>query len=625
MSLSTSLSKALDSFIYGFDIARPIIPTYIHLLISALFCIYIGAHASLSRPSSAAQPAKKKKRKNGKTEGQTDDEEETDDDLNMTRKMEGLQPSDAIMFPVLSGLTLGGLYLLLKHFDPAVLNKVLNWYFSYAGFLFTTAFVRDGYSVLRSFVFPEHYAFHGSLWKADQEKCAFTEVVEKERVPTNPRARESPLPGILGAIYLPRCIHSLLWAVRGALYETATLHARIGSFLNIKAFFTIVDVLSINTALCTTGYAAFVARPWWLINFLGFSFAYGALQLLSPTTFATGSLILSSLFFYDIYFVFYTPMMVTVAQGLDLPIKLLFPRPPTSKEDPSLTALAMLGLGDIVLPGIMIGLALRFDLYLHYLRKSSTAAKTENDTGPRPKYVTATGGWGERFWISVKPFPKLPEKEATYHEARSFRKTYFKAGLVGYVLGMLATLVAMQISNHPQPALLYLVPGVLSSIWLTALIKGDISVMWNFSDSVDDEDKKEDQEKAQNKAPKEREKVSVKERFKQFLFGADKPGPADRKEGSNEGSQAGEIKVNKAKKPDELKEKRKSDTSSVELVSFSISLQRKKRREKAPLSTLESQSVADSVSAAAESDSTSSSPVLVEKASESPLKKRRTR
>lgn len=40
----------------------------------------------------------------------------------------------------------------------------------------------------------------------------------------------------------------------------------------------------------------------------------------------SGALLLSGLFFYDIFWVFGTPVMVTVAKSLDAPIKLVFPR-----------------------------------------------------------------------------------------------------------------------------------------------------------------------------------------------------------------------------------------------------------------------------------------------------------
>jgi minor histocompatibility antigen H13 len=92
---------------------------YIHLVLSAIFPIYIGAHASLRRPPSAEMPKKK--------EGDEDD----DDELEVEQVVEGLTPSDAIMFPVMAGITLGGLYLVIKWLkDPKILNKILNWYFS---------------------------------------------------------------------------------------------------------------------------------------------------------------------------------------------------------------------------------------------------------------------------------------------------------------------------------------------------------------------------------------------------------------------------------------------------------------------------------------------------------------
>ena len=60
----------------------------------------------------------------------------------------------------------------------------------------------------------------------------------------------------------------------------------------------------------------------------------------------TGLILLWGLFLYDIFWVFGTSVMVTVATKIEGPIKLLFPSratPPTFN---------MLGLGDIVLPGV---------------------------------------------------------------------------------------------------------------------------------------------------------------------------------------------------------------------------------------------------------------------------------
>ena len=110
---------------------------------------------------------------------------------------------------------------------------------------------------------------------------------------------------------------------------------------------------------------------------------------------STGLILLGGLFFYDIFWVFGTDVMITVAKSFEAPIKLVFPQ--DILENGKLSSLyaqqqqfhyrkvgmninvrslfgsffpgpleannfAMLGLGDIVIPGIFIALLLRFDL-----------------------------------------------------------------------------------------------------------------------------------------------------------------------------------------------------------------------------------------------------------------------
>ena len=47
---------------------------------------------------------------------------------------------------------------------------------------------------------------------------------------------------------------------------------------------------------------------------------------------------------------------------------------------------------------------------------------------------------------------------------------------------MLTTLFILNIFNHAQPALLYLVPGVLISLWGTALLRNELSLMWGYTE-----------------------------------------------------------------------------------------------------------------------------------------------
>lgn len=206
--------------------------------------------------------------------------------------------------------------------------------------------------------------------------------------------------------------------------------------------------------------------------------------------------------------------MVTVAKSIDAPIKLVFPRPDASGSVSDKPQYAMLGLGDVVLPGIMIGLALRFDLFVFYLRRQKRVQATEGDgeVVEKPRYFSLAGRWSDHFWSHSffgRPLwvSDMDKPEAPF----TFPKTYFTASLIGYILGMFATLSVMHIWGHAQPALLYLVPGVLGSLWLTALARGELSLMWNFSEESEEEEDEgkanKDDKDAASKKPRERESV----------------------------------------------------------------------------------------------------------------------
>jgi minor histocompatibility antigen H13 len=481
----------LGRMAYEFHLMKPLLPTYLHLLVSAIFPIYTAAHASLSRPSSAAPKKAKKKTK----KGGSDDEAEDDDEE--SQKIESLTPSDALLFPLLAGGTLASLYFILKWLqDPAWLNWALGLYFSQIGLFFAMKFLKDMFSVARSFFFPSEYSGGGSRWKVDIERHRY--------ISDNGAITTAPLPGLLRHIPLPGSISRLIWTLQSLLYTKARLHIHLHRLFTFKTSVDLLDLASLVLSCGIVYYHTFVSKPWFLTNFLGFSFCYGSLQFMTPTTAWTGTLVLGALFFYDIYFVFFTPMMVTVATKLDVPIKLLFPRPdgcvyPVGAPEGSelmeeylrcvakKRSMAMLGLGDIVVPGMMLAFALRFDLYLHYLRKGSPGKTPQHDTAAqdptKPVYVNARGQWGERFWTNSR-------SRSEGIRATRFPKPYFYATIVGYLVGMITTVVVMQVAAHAQPALLYLVPGVLISLWGTALVKGEFRLLWQYSELPEDQDKK---------------------------------------------------------------------------------------------------------------------------------------
>jgi hypothetical protein len=102
-----------------------------------------------------------------------------------------------------------------------------------------------------------------------------------------------------------------------------------------------------------------------LNNILAFFLALTFLKMLRLTTLMPGMTLLGLLFIYDIFWVFVTPLftsggksvMVAVATGLDIPIKLVMPH--LTATYPT-TACSLLGLGDILIPGIFIIFMARF-------------------------------------------------------------------------------------------------------------------------------------------------------------------------------------------------------------------------------------------------------------------------
>ncbi|KAG9228469.1 signal peptide peptidase-domain-containing protein [Amylocarpus encephaloides] len=464
-SIGTSL-QYVGRWAYKIYDEWDMIQMHIHLILAALFPIYIGSHAALRRPPSAKHPAK--------SSISLDAE---DDGLERDEVVEGLTPSDAILFPVLAGTTLGGLYFIIKWMeDPALLNKILTWYFSCLGIFGVGKLAADALNVLDTFVFPTVWANSKQEFSIEQNSRkqisrAFDEP-RNEQTRCIVASKTNPLAGPFSKLRLPRPITESLWSLRAILRRHWVFRSYIRGILSLSSRVKMNDVIGLLIGVAAIAVYNLGGKSWWLTNLMGFGFAYGTFQLMSPTTFWTGSLVLAGLFIYDIVMVFYTPLMVTVATSLEVPIKLVFPGPKRG---------AMLGLGDVVLPGIMMALALRFDLYLFYLRKQQPNAVVLNPKDlnfQRATYLRSTGVWGELFWTRLAP------AEATPIEVKGarFSKVYFYASVVGYVIGMFATLIVLRVFNHAQPALLYLVPGVLISLWGTAFLRGEFDLMWEYTE-----------------------------------------------------------------------------------------------------------------------------------------------
>merc|ERR1712194_986414 len=105
----------------------------------------------------------------------------------------------------------------------------------------------------------------------------------------------------------------------------------------------------------------FMSKHWTINNILGICFCLQGIQRFSLGTYKVGAILLVGLFFYDIFWVFGTDVMVTVSKSVDGPIKILFPSDIWSVGISS-KKLGMLGLGDIMIPGIVVAMLYRFDI-----------------------------------------------------------------------------------------------------------------------------------------------------------------------------------------------------------------------------------------------------------------------
>ncbi|KAI6222479.1 Peptidase A22B domain containing protein, protein [Aphelenchoides fujianensis] len=208
-------------------------------------------------------------------------------------------------------------------------------------------------------------------------------------------------------------------------------------------------------------------RHWITNNLLGVAFSIYGIENLHLASFKAGLVLLCGLFFYDIFWVFGTDVMTTVAKTIDAPILLQFPQDLLRVGWLDASKHGMLGLGDIVIPGIFIALLYRFDHYIGSKKPANQQTKS-------------------RF--------------------------YFVTVVIGYMLGLLVTMAVMHWFKSAQPALLYLVPACIIIPLFLALVRGEFKELWNYSEEhlVDPHG---EQEKAKEKA-KEQKKVDEKKTAK---------------------------------------------------------------------------------------------------------------
>ncbi|WWC68505.1 uncharacterized protein I206_102434 [Kwoniella pini CBS 10737] len=299
---------------------------------------------------------------------------------------ETLTWADSLLFPVFGSIALLGLFFLIKYVGKEWINTVLGVYFTGAGM----------------------FAVHST----------FSSISN--------------------------------WTLRAMGKKPTTYHIRISA--GIRQVFhhptTLSSLILIPISIILPLLYIPLGRPYILSNILALSLSTATLALLKLDSFLTAFVLLGVLLVYDIFWVFATPVMVTVAKSIDAPIKILSPKSSILNGTPN--DFTMLGLGDIVIPGLVIALCLRFDL--------SRYSKFN------------------------------PDQEIT--NKSKFSKPYFITAIISYIIGLTITIIVMHTFKAAQPALLYLSPACTLGPLLIASIRGELRDLWQWSDSPNEEDVK---------------------------------------------------------------------------------------------------------------------------------------
>lgn len=236
---------------------------------------------------------------------------------------------------------------------------------------------------------------------------------------------------LLGVIclkfYISSAFQSVLSAVFKAQYRSTW---KLPFAKPLFIVFTWGDVCSYFLALIL-GVFYFKTKHWLLNNLFALAFSLHAIETTSVGSFSTGTVLLTSLCVYDALWVLGTEVLTTVVRELDVPIRLLFPK---VQGDVWTADFALLGLGDVIIPGLVVALAYRLDCFI--------ACKKER-----------------------KGVPK-----------------HFIAGLVGYFAGLAGSFLAMWAVNAPQPAILYIAPAMALCLFLAACSSGEAKAIQTYKE-----------------------------------------------------------------------------------------------------------------------------------------------
>eukprot|EP00262_Sarcandra_glabra_P021198 TRINITY_DN881_c0_g1_i1.p1 TRINITY_DN881_c0_g1~~TRINITY_DN881_c0_g1_i1.p1 ORF type:complete len:537 (-),score=77.67 TRINITY_DN881_c0_g1_i1:227-1837(-) len=209
-------------------------------------------------------------------------------------------------------------------------------------------------------------------------------------------------------------------------------------FFGAVSYLTLaISPFCIAFAVVWAYYRRRISFAWIGQDILGIALIITVLQIVRVPNLKVGTVLLSCAFLYDIFWVFvskslfHESVMIVVARGDrsgedGIPMLLKIPR----MFDPW-GGYSIIGFGDILLPGLLIAFALRYD------------------------------------WAAKK----------------NLRAGYFLWAMIAYGFGLLITYVALNLMDgHGQPALLYIVPFTLGTVLTLGRRRGELHNLWTIGE-----------------------------------------------------------------------------------------------------------------------------------------------
>lgn len=374
-----------------------------------------------------------------------------------SKERQTISLKQGILAPVMASLSLFSFYLIIKYFPDLSLQTLLDVYF----------FLLASFATIGAFTGPLR-----SLGEKTNMQYVF----------------DIKIPKVLGAVDSSgNSIESL------PLYSTDVLVSILGLTL------ATVDLLSHHGNFTVS-------------NTIACLIAADILQLIGISSFRVAGILLVGMLVYDVTWVFASPatigenvmLKVATSDVMTGPTRLIFPKIPGSMGEASSFPFALLGLGDIAIPGLLCCLALRYDASRSIdigargraaaeAILKSIASLTGEESGDEVMNITGTAAEDAYDIVADRELEnrnrsqgKSASDETEYvlsvSDAVLYNRVYFISIMVAYVFGLVLAFAANEITGLGQPALLYLVPSCMGALVFTSASRKEFDRLWRFRD-----------------------------------------------------------------------------------------------------------------------------------------------